>query len=57
MKTCSCTDVVYIDFFKAFDTVVIYTLLFKLECYDVTGLLPKLIKCFLTNRIQSIFIF
>jgi hypothetical protein len=36
MKTCSCTDVVYIDFSEAFDTVVTSTFLFKLECYDIT---------------------
>jgi ribonuclease P/MRP protein subunit RPP40 len=53
MKT-SCTDVVYIDFSKAFDTVITSKLLFKLECYGITGLLLKCIKCFLSNRIQCV---
>ena len=54
IKSPSRTDVVYIDFSKAFDTVVITKLLLKLECYGVTGLLLSWIKFFLSNRTQSV---
>jgi hypothetical protein len=54
IKSPDCTDVVYIDFSKAFDTVVISKLLFKLECYGITGLLLSWIRCFLSNRTQCV---
>jgi ribonucleases P/MRP protein subunit RPP40 len=54
IKSPSRTDVVYIDFSKAFDTVVTSKLLVKLECYGITGLLLRWIKCFLCNRTQCV---
>jgi Reverse transcriptase (RNA-dependent DNA polymerase) len=39
-------DAVYIDFSRAFDSIVISKLLFKLECYGVSGLLREWISCF-----------
>jgi hypothetical protein len=47
-KSPSRTDVVvYINFSKPFDTVVLCKLLFELECYGITGLLLSWIRCFL----------
>jgi hypothetical protein len=40
------TDVVYIDFSKAFASIVISKLMFKLETYGIYGLLLKWINCF-----------
>ena len=54
IKSPNRTDVVYIDFSKAFDTVVISKLLFKLECYGITGLLLRWIQFFLSNRMQCV---
>jgi hypothetical protein len=51
IKSPNRTDVVYIDFSKAFDSIVTSKLLYKLESYGVTGLLLKWIECFLSNRI------
>jgi ribonuclease P/MRP protein subunit RPP40 len=50
------TDVVYIDFSKAFDSIVPSKLLFKLELYVITGNLLKWIRGFLTNRKQCVVI-
>jgi hypothetical protein len=50
------TDVVYIDFSKAFDSIVPSKLLFKLELYGITGNLLKWIRGFLTNRKQCVVI-
>lgn len=50
------TDVVYIDFSKAFDSIVPSKLLFKLELYGITGKLLKWIGSFLTNRKQCVVI-
>jgi hypothetical protein len=54
IKSPNRTDVVYIDFSKAFDSIVTSKLLYKLESYGVTGLLLKWIECFLSNRIQCV---
>ena len=54
IKSPSRTDVVYIDFSKVFDIVVTSKLLFKLECYGITGLLLRWIKCFICNRTQCV---
>jgi hypothetical protein len=43
------TDVVYIDFSKAFDSIVHTKLLFKLRLYGVDGPLLKWIEIFLSN--------
>jgi ribonucleases P/MRP protein subunit RPP40 len=44
----------YIDFSKAFDSIVTSKLLYKLESNGVTGLSLKWIECFLSNRIQCV---
>ena len=48
------TDIVYIDFSKAFDSIVSSKLLLKLEFYGITGALLNWIKAFLSSRIQSV---
>jgi hypothetical protein len=48
------TDVVYIDFSKAFDSIVHSKLLFKLELYGITGLPLRWIEVFLSNRLQRV---
>jgi hypothetical protein len=48
------TDVIYIDFSKAFDSIVTSKLLFKLQGYGVSGVLLTWIRCFLTNRSQCV---
>ena len=47
-------DIAYLDFTKAFDSVVHSKLLRKLKCYGFNGLLLDWIKCFLTNRRQMV---
>ena len=47
-------DIVYLDFAKAFDTVVHSKLIAKLECYNVNAALITWIKCFLSNRLQFV---
>ena len=47
-------DVVYIDFCKAFDSVVHTKLLCKLKAYGINGLLLRWITSFLNNRTQSV---
>lgn len=44
----------YIDFSRAFDSIVISKLLFKLECYGASGLLLKWISCLLNGRTQRV---
>jgi hypothetical protein len=48
------TDIVYIDFSKAFDTVCHTKLLTKLRAYGVKGNLSKWIYAFLNNRSQRV---
>ena len=48
------TDVVYLDFRKAFDTVPHNRLLFKLSKYGIQGNLLLWIKDFLSNRTQYV---
>jgi hypothetical protein len=48
------TDVVYIDFSKAFDSIVFSKLLFKLQKYGITGNLLKWVSAFVNNRIQIV---
>ena len=50
------TDVIYIDFAKAFDSIVPSKLLFKLEQYGISGQLLKWLSGFLTNRTQRVII-
>jgi ribonuclease P/MRP protein subunit RPP40 len=50
------TDIVYIDFSKAFDSIVLSKLLFKLELYGISGHLLKWIGSFLSNRLQCVVI-
>jgi ribonuclease P/MRP protein subunit RPP40 len=52
MLTGSQTDVIYIDFSKAIDSIVTSKLLVKLEMYGITGQL--LAWTFLTNRTQRV---
>jgi ribonuclease P/MRP protein subunit RPP40 len=49
-----CTDVIYIDFAKAFDSIVISKLLHKLEYYGISGLLLKWISLYLHDRTQCV---
>ena len=50
------TDVIYLDFAKAFDTVSHQKLLFKLEKYGVTGKALNWISAYLSNRSQRVYI-
>jgi hypothetical protein len=47
-------DVIYIDFSRAFDSVVFTKLIAKLEHYDITGRLLTWISAFLHNRTQCV---
>ena len=47
-------DSVYLDFSKAFDSIVHNKLLFKLEKYGVTGNLLVWLSSFLADRLQSV---
>jgi hypothetical protein len=49
-------DVIFIDFSKAFDSVVLNKLIFKLNSYGITGELLAWIKSFLFNREQSVIV-
>jgi len=51
-----CSDVIYFDFRKAFDTVPHLRLLHKLEVYGISGKLLKWIKSFLTCGKQCVVI-
>ena len=51
---CCNIDVVYIDFSRAFDSIVFNKLLAKLEHYGITGKLLKFISAFLHNREQCV---
>jgi hypothetical protein len=48
------TDIVYVDFQKAFDTVSHQKLISKIERYGITGDLLAWTKAFLTNRTQAV---
>jgi len=47
-------DVAYIDFAKAFDSVVHSKLLVKLRCIGIDGSLLSWIRAFLSNRTQRV---
>jgi hypothetical protein len=49
-----CTDVIYIDFAKAFDSIVISKLLYKLENYGISGLLLEWISLYLHDISQCV---
>jgi ribonuclease P/MRP protein subunit RPP40 len=51
-----CTNIVYIDFSRAFDSIALSKLLFKLELYGITGKLLNWIRSFLSNRMQCVVI-
>jgi sarcosine oxidase/L-pipecolate oxidase len=48
------TDIVYLDFAKAFDSVDHSILLHKLKCYGVTGRLLNWLGDYLNNRHQRV---
>ena len=48
------TDAVYIDFSKAFDSIVLSKLLYKLKNYGISGNLFKWISGFINNRTQVV---
>jgi hypothetical protein len=54
LNSCKQTDIIYIDFAKAFDSIVTSKLLLKLELYGITGLLLRWISNFLANRSQRV---
>jgi ribonuclease P/MRP protein subunit RPP40 len=54
LNSCKQTDVIYIDFAKAFDSIETSKLLLKLELYGITGLLLRWISDFFANRSQSV---
>ena len=47
-------DAVYLDYSKAFDSIVHAKLLFKLQKYGITDNLLEWISCFLTGRMQTV---
>jgi hypothetical protein len=47
-------DVIYLDYAKAFDSVIYCKLLYKLKCIGVTGLILNWIENFLTDRTQCV---
>ena len=49
-------DVVYVDFSRAFDSVVHYELIYKLTKYGISGSLLQWINAFLTDRYQCVII-
>ncbi len=53
-RDCTCVDVLYLDYSKAFDSVSHPKLLLKLECYGITGKLLDWIRSFLANRSQRV---
>ena len=54
LNTNSQTDVAYLDFRKAFDSVAHKELLFKLWTFGTTGGVWKWIQAYLTNRFQNV---
>jgi len=47
-------DIIYLDYAKAFDSVVHSKLLAKLACYGTNHMVIAWIKCFLLNRSQFV---
>ena len=47
-------DVIYVDFKRAFDSIVHSKLLYKLQCYGICGKLLAWISAFLHGRSQSV---
>src|SRR5437870_2924109 len=47
-------NAVYLDFSKAFDSIVHSKLIFKLQKYGISDSLLECISCFLTDRIQTV---
>jgi len=54
LKSRNQTDIVYLDFTKVFDSVTYTKLLYKLECYDISGHILYWIRDFLSNRTQRV---
>jgi len=54
MNTHNNIDVIYLDFAKAFDSVVHSKLLAKLSCYGINSLLLSWIHSFLSDRLQYV---
>ena len=50
------TDVIYLNYVKAFDKVYHKLLLQKLEAYSITGRIYQWIRSFLSNRHQTVVI-
>ena len=48
------TDIIYMDFSKAFDSVAHQRLLFKMAHYGINGYIKNWIDAFLTNRRQRV---
>ena len=48
------TDIIYMDFSKAFDSVAHQRLLFTLAHYGINGYIKNWIEAFLTNRRQRV---
>lgn len=48
------TDIIYIDFSRAFDSIVFSKLLYKLKMYSIDGNLLKWIENFITGRFQCV---
>jgi len=53
-RNSQCIDVAYIDFSKAFDSIVHSKLLLKLKAYGFDGALLDIIRVFLSNRWQQV---
>ena len=47
-------DIIYIDFRRAFDSIVHSKLLYKLQCYGINGKLLNWISVFLSGRTQCV---
>jgi len=47
-------DIVFLDYAKAFDSVVHKKLIYKLSCYGVCEMVLTWIKNFLSERVQSV---
>ena len=54
LNTNSQTDVLYLDFKKAFDSVAYNKLFFKLWSFGIIGNLWKWLQAYLTNRVQQV---